>query len=303
MKIQCLCAALLLLVPSACARRVVGPPAGVRIPEITSFHGATRIQGGSGEAVFVLHTDPEAKGTVSEQKKGTITAKAWGIENPRGFCVDPRRAQFYVLDGSRVAIFPMNKPGTGPQVIVVPALAPLTDIAFSIMNRRAYVASAESRSVWQVNPVNGSVQRQAGPEVFEEGKWGKPSLLIASVDGMRLYIVTSGPSQLVALELREGKLKLMARLPELAAPSALDLYKNHFIVADAASGRVFAVERSNFGLFPVILPQEAGGRLISAAADSLGLTLLVKEGEGDQEKVIHNTKFKLGEPEAQGFVP
>jgi hypothetical protein len=293
-------AALVVGVAVGCARRVAGPPAGVRIPEIAAFHGATRVQGGSGEAVFVLHTDLEAKGAISEEKKGKITAKAWGIGNPRGFCVDPRRAQFYVLDGSRVAIFPMNKPGTGPQVIDVPGSAPLTDVAFSIMNRRAYVASAESRSVWLVNPVNGSVQRQAGPEVFQEGKWGKPSLLLASTDGMRLYIVTSGPSQLVALEMREGKLKLMARLPDLAEPSALDLYKDHFIVADAASGKMFAVERRTFGLSPVILPQEAEGRLISAAADSAGLALLVKEG--DQEKVIH-TRFKLGESEAQGFVP
>ncbi|MFH1016899.1 MAG: hypothetical protein V1798_01805 [Pseudomonadota bacterium] len=284
-----------LLLAFGCVKRPpdLSHPAGA--PEIKAVHNALGVTVWNRGTSYILHNEPDAKGVISEEKKGSLRALVWGLAAPIGFAVDSRRAQFYVIDGSHVAIYKIKNPGEAPKIIEVAESSPLSDITFSIMNRRAYAVSPEARAVWVVNPVDGKADRIVGPEVFRPEAFGKPTRVMATTDGMRLYIATAAPAQLLAYDLHRRKLSLLAALPEGTEPMALDLYKEHFIVTGGAEGEVYAIHRKTLDVSSVALPPEAFG-VVAAVAGDVGLVLLVKEGDDNREKLIR-TPFKIQEME------
>ncbi len=285
---------LALLLSIGCAKKPPVASQATAMPAIV--HQALGVAAWNRTTSYILHMGPDAKGVISEEKKGDVRPLITGIAAPHAFAVDSRRAQFYVIDGARVAIYKIRKPAEAPQIVEIGETQPLSDITFSIINRRAYLVSPEGRSIWIVNPVSGKAEQIAGPDTFSPETFGKPTRLIVSVDGMRLYIVTVEPSQLVEFDLHRRKVAALATLPDVIAPTAVDLYKEHFIVTDGATGEVFAIHRKKYDVSYVDFPPEAEEKVLSAVSDDVGLLLLMKEEEGDQAKLIR-VPFKIEKEE------
>ena len=259
--VPCFCGVLIL---GACHR----PPAGAGTAgsdvvvlswtELSEPRGAAVLKPGLALVAHLLRTSDgsQTEGVVSRMKGTQAELLFRGLKDPRGIVIDERRGTLLVVESDAVEIFKLKKPSLPPVIVPIPVRGRLGQIAFSLMNRRAYVTDVVAGDIWALDPKKGSVERAFDGTRFLAAGWGGPEWILASTDGTRLYVTTS-EGALVEISLRKADMKLLRRSPG-AKLVGLDIYR-HDLLTWNADARALEATRLPGGEPELLNVQVPGG--------------------------------------------
>ncbi len=190
---------------------------------------------------IVSHLTSDGKGALSRVTKGKTELLLSNLKASRGVSFDERRYEIYVVDGNTVKIIKLRKPDAAPAEIVVPAKGMLNDVAYSLMNRRAYVTDSADNSIWAINPDKKSAELVIGPEAFVHLHVGSIFRLIPTTDGKRLFVTTTGESPaLVVVGLRDRSVTVRHRFEGKKGITGFAFYRDRYLIAEIESGWIEA---------------------------------------------------------------
>ncbi len=190
---------------------------------------------------FISHLDADGKGVISkiEKKKEEISV-VWGeLVAPKGMAVDTRRNLLFVSDEGNVKVFSIKKPEKEVRVIPLEEGMELSDLTFSIMNRKAYGPDPRNGSIWEISAKEKSAKVLIEGKRFRDFSRGMPDQVLASVDGKRLYATTRGltkegktTSCLISVPIRKpkGAFETIRCFENIERFSGLEIYRGYFVL-------------------------------------------------------------------------
>jgi len=231
---------------------------------------------------LISHLDADGKGAILQIKKGVKETIVKDLTSPKGLDVDHRRARLFVVDENTVKVFKLKPPYKELGKIDVKAKGSLNQIAFSIMNHRAYVTDTNGNSIWAIDPKSFTATLLASSNIFESLGKGSPYALYPSSDGTHLYVTTVIPPEstdvketaLLKLDLKSLEVTTVSTFTNFSCIQGLDTYKGYLVLVDCQLGQFEALRFRDGKRGTMAVPKEFGSSLRSFKMDLHFATVL-----------------------------
>jgi len=254
---------------------------------IENLYSPTAVVVRKHKTYLIAHQNEKGEGIVSKLTKNTFEPLLKGLVAPKGLALDPRKTRLYVADKREIKIFSLKKPSNEPIVIPISTQSELVHIGFSIINRRAYVVDSDG-AIWSVSPKQKTTEILFSSEYFRDLNLGTPMRVLPSNDGARLYVVTNShkdeksetKSEVLAINIRKRKVRVLKRISDFARPTGIDIYKGNLVIVDYPFGHVLTLGVQDYQIRLPTLPSDISLSPVGFAMDLHFIVLLdVSKGE------------------------